>query len=187
MEAGTGRICQGNGRTGMWFTYVDSTTGDAITPLPGTSALPELLATPRGTSQHAMHISGTYSTYAGFGCWLDNTSFSTIPIPYNGSAYTGVRFWAKGKGALRVTGQMASTEPTTYGGTCTATSCAPNVYVVGTLSSEWTQIQVPFSLLTGGTVTPFQSTSIWSLEFGFYSSLATTTTFDLWIDDLTFY
>jgi hypothetical protein len=62
-------------------------------------------------------------------------------------------------------------------------------YNYGQLSSTtWKQISVPFSSLTGGTVSPFSPSSTWSLEFQYYSSISLGgAIFDLWIDDLTFY
>jgi hypothetical protein len=187
MESGTGYIC--SSRTGMWYTYVDSGTYSEMTPAPGYQAMPELMATARTTtSSRAMHISGYYSTYAGLACWLNNVSFSSIPGTYNGSGYTGIKFYAKGKGSLIVVGQMPATEKTTYGGTCPYSECAGNQYAVGTLSSSWTLYTVPFSYLTGGTYEPFDPSKIWSLEFMFYSSVALDgASFDLWVDDLTFY
>jgi hypothetical protein len=190
MEAGTGRICSGSGRVGLWFTYIDSSSTSAIAPVTTGAALPELLSTPRGTSQYAMHMKGYYSTYAGIAVWLNKSTFSGSTGVYNASAYTGIRFWAKGTGSLIVVGQMASTEQTTYGGSCTlGTTCAGDSYTYGLLSSTtWTQISVPFTSLKGGTVSPFDPTGIWSLEFQYYSATSLAgASFDLWVDDLTFY
>jgi hypothetical protein len=190
MEAGTGKLCStSGGRRGMWFTYVDTSASSIVTPAPETAALPAMMSTPRtSTSKYAMHITGAYSTYAGMGCWLNNTSFSSIPGTYNASSYQGIRFFAKGTGSLIVVGQTAATEPTKYGGTCSLTECAGNSFKVGALSSTaWTEYAVPFSGLTGGTAT-FSASAIWSLEFQYYSSTSLAgATFDLWIDDLTFY
>jgi len=109
----------------MWFTYVDTSTTSAIAPATTAAALPEYLATPRGTSQYAMHIQGYYSTYAGLAVWLNKSSFSGSTGTYNASAYSGISFWAKGSGSLNVVGSMASTEQTLYGGTCTlGTACS---------------------------------------------------------------
>jgi Carbohydrate binding domain (family 11) len=193
MEADTGKICQGNGRVGLWFTYVDSATTSAIAPVTTGPAYPDVISSPRGTSNYAMHMHGTYSTYAGMACWLNKSTFSGTTGTYNASTYgyTGITFWAKGSGGtLNIVGQMASTESTTYGGTCTASTCSGNYYVYpSTLSSTtWTQISIPFTYLTGGTVTPFSPSGIWSLEFQYYSSASMAgATFDLWIDDLSFY
>jgi hypothetical protein len=176
---------------GLWFTYVDTSATSAIAPATTAAALPEFLSTPRGASQYAMHMQGYYSTYAGIAVWLNRASFSSSTGTYNASAYTGIKFFAKGSGGtLNVVGQMASTESTTYGGTCTSTSCSGNYYVYPSAlsSTAWTQISVPFSSLTGGTVTPFSPTSTWSLEFQYYASTSMGgAPFDLWIDDLTFY
>ncbi|HEX7508399.1 MAG TPA: carbohydrate binding domain-containing protein, partial [Polyangia bacterium] len=142
-------------------------------------------------SQYAMHVQGYYSTYAGIGVWLNKSTFGGSTGVYNASAYTGIKFYARGSGGtLNVQGQMPSTESSTYGGTCTVTSCSGNYYVYpSTLSStSWTQISVPFSSLTGGTVTPFSPTSTWSFEFLYFSSTSLAgAVFDLWIDDLSFY
>jgi len=184
MEAHTGWICQGNGRVGHWFTYVDSElTTSSIFPPPDTVALPELLSTPRGTSQYAMHASGRFYSYAGIGCLLNTPVVDANHGTYNGSGYTGIKFYAKSTAGLRVTAQMPSTESIEYGGTCTVTTCSPNYYLYSSLSfSSWTLITVPFSYFASGLKT-YNSSMIWSFEFQPY----TTGSFDLWIDDLTFY
>jgi len=188
MESGTGSICQTTGRVGLWYTYVDSETGSSITPIPESPALPELMSTPRSsTSQRAMHITGTYTTYAGLACWLNNAAFGLIPGSYDGSSYKGITFYAKGSGSLIVVGQMPSTEKELYGGTCPYSECAGNQYELGTLSSSWTRYSVPFSYLEYGTVEPFDPSKIWSLEFMFYSYTTSRKSFEVWIDDLSFY
>ena len=100
MEADTGRICSGSGRVGMWFTYVDSATTSAIAPVTTGAALPELMTTPRGTSNYAMHMRGYYSTYAGIAIWLNKSAFSGSTGVYNASGYTGIKFYAKGSGGI---------------------------------------------------------------------------------------
>jgi hypothetical protein len=190
MESGTGYICQAGGRYGMWFTYVDTYSTSTITPPAESTVLPALMSTPRAsTSNYAMHVSGRYSTYAGMGVWLYYPSTASHPGTFDASPYTGIHFYAKGSGPLIVVGQMRSTESVDYGGTCTATTCTGNSYKVGSLSSSsWAEIIVPFTSLTGGTATPFSPAGIWSLEFQYYSSTSLAgASFDLWIDDLSFY
>jgi hypothetical protein len=135
-----------------------------------------------------MHIHGSFRTYFGFGCWLNNVSFNSIPVSYDASRYAGIRFWAKGDKPLRVAVQMPATEPTKYGGTCAASACVVNGHgPFGISSTAWTEIAIPFSQLKGSEV-PFQASSIWSIEFGLYDDTGTQSgSFDLWIDDLTFY
>jgi hypothetical protein len=131
MEADSGWICAGNGRAGSWYTYVDSdTTSSKITPAPGSVALPQLLPTPRtSTSLYAMHVTGYDYSYAGIAFLLNNPVLNDIPGTFNATGYTGIKFWAMGSGYIQVVGQMPSTESTTYGGTCAATSCYGNKYL----------------------------------------------------------
>ena len=131
-----------------------------------------------------MHATGSFYSYAGIGFLLNQPVTNGATGTFNASGYTGIKFWAKGSGYLEVLGQMPSTEPTKYGGTCAATSCYGNGYVITTsLSSTWTQLTVPFTYLTGGYSSPFMPSSIWSIEFLPYENGA----FDFWIDDITFY
>jgi len=192
MEADTGQICHGNGRVGLWYTYLDTSASSAITPATSGAALPSYMSSPRGTSYYAMHVQGYYSTYAALAVWLNKATFAGTTGTYDASAYKGITFWAKGNGnggGFNAIGQMASTEMVKYGGLCTATSCAGDYYTLTGLSSTtWKQYTVPFTSLTGGTVTPFDPTSTWSFEFQFYSTTSLAgVAFDLWIDDLSFY
>ncbi len=177
-EASAGYICQDNGRVGSWFSYHD--TSSTFSP-PGTPTLPSLLPTPRGTSQHALHIYGTEVEYAGVGCSINNVPTAT----YNASAYTGIRFYVMGTAVAPVViVQTRQTEATTYGGGCTLAtlSCAGNdLPITGVQASTWNLVTVPFASLSGGTA-PFDVTSVWSIEF--QPGIGA---FDLWIDDLSFY
>jgi len=176
-EANTGYICRDNGRTGYWFPYKDA----ASTFFPvGTPSLPSPLPVPRGTSQRALHTYGTTVQYAGLGCSINN-----VPLTYNASVYTGIRFYIMGTAAApTVIVQTRSTESITYGGNCTlgTLTCAGNsAAITGLQPSAWTLVTVPFTSLSGGTA-PFSATEVWSVEFQ-----AGVGAFDLWIDDLTFY
>ena len=177
-EADTGNICRDSGRVGHWFSYHDS----ASTFFPtGTPSLPSLLPTPRGTSQRALHINGTDVQYAGIGCSINDVPTKT----YDATAYTGVRFYIMGTAAAPlVVVQTRSTESATYGGDCTLATlgCVGNsAPIPGLQASDWTLVTMPFSALAGGTAA-FNAGDVWSIEFqpGIGS-------FDLWIDDLSFY
>lgn len=184
MEAVTGRICQGDGRIGHWFTYVDSDlSSSTISPSPGKVALPELLPTARETSRYAMHAKGRFYSYAGIGCLLNSSLEDGTHATFDASGYTGIRFYAKGSGRLKVTAQMPSTESVEQGGTCTAVECTPNSYIrSGNLLTSWTLITAPFYAFKDG-LEPLDPSKLWSLEFQPY----TEGPFDFWIDDLTFY
>ena len=132
----------------------------------------------------AAQLKANYS-YAGLAFLLNNPVINQTPGTFNATGYTGTKFWAMGSGYIQVVGQMPSTESTTYGGTCAATSCYGNKYLFTTtsLSSTWTQFTLPFSYLTGGYSTPFSPSVIWSFAFQPYSSGS----FNFWIDDVTLY
>ena len=179
MEDGTGRICQGSGRNGKWFSYRD---GNSTLAPSGEIPAPSAVSPPRGSSQRAMHTYGTFVQYAGIGCTL-----TAVPQTqtFSAAAYTGIQFYAKGTAtALTTIVQTASTESTTYGGRCALAtlSCAGNSAPVANLSAtDWTLVKIPFSSLANGTA-PFDRTDIWSVEFQPGAGV-----FDFWIDDLSFY
>jgi hypothetical protein len=178
MEDGSGNICQGNGRNGRWFSYHDA----ASTFMPsGVVPAPSAITPPRGASTRAMHLSGTFVDYAGAGFTLTASPASGT---YNGNAFTGLRFYARGTAsAPKVIVQTGATESTTYGGRCALAtlSCAGNEAPLTGLATDWTMYQIPFSSLTNGTAA-FDRSDIWSIEFQSGAGA-----FDLWIDDISFY
>jgi hypothetical protein len=93
-----------------------------------------------------------------------------------------------GRRDLTVVVQMPSTQATAYGGTRSLSSCIPNRYLYGSLSSEWKQISVPFSSLKGGTVTPLNPATIATIQFEYSSDTsAPAKNSEIWVDDLSFY
>ena len=177
-EANTGYICRDNGRVGHWFSYSDANS--TLFPV-GTPSLPSPLDVPRGTSQRALHTYGTSVQYAGIGCLIND-----VPsVTYNASAYAGIRFYIMGTaGAPKLYVQTRATEATTYGGTCPlpTLSCSANgAPIAGIQPTTWTLVSVPFSSLSGG-YAPFNVADVWSIEFQPGAG-----TFDLWIDDLSFF
>ena len=102
---------------------------------------------------------------------------------YNASAFNGLTFWAKGSGTLRIEFAMRSFVPTDRGGTCTS-NCW-NVYGANTptLTSNWTQITIPWAGMQreqGGTSPAFNASELMSISFKGGG------TFDFWIDEVAF-
>lgn len=187
MEDHTGFICQGSGRVGSWYSYIDTTSTSTISPpVDERPALPEKLNAARGASQYAMHEHGTDTSYAGLGCWLNNAAVTTIPSTFNATGLLGVSFYAIGTGGVKVIVQTRATISTVYGGACMATatvSCYGASSASMTTSTEsWNFYTVPFSQLTPG-VAAFDPSTLWSVEFQPGRSGA----FDFWIDDVSFY
>src|SRR6185436_17576330 len=99
MEAGTGRICQGDGRVGYWYTYIDSSGFSSITP-----PVTEVPSRPVGftpmwnSSTRAMHVSGAFSSYAGIGFLINAPVIYAPWSTFDASGRTGIDFYVKGTG-----------------------------------------------------------------------------------------
>ena len=189
-EDGDGSICASVGRSGHWFTYVDGVSSSSVTPPPSdaVAASPTKLSTPRGASQYAMHITGNDSQYAGVGAFLDNPVIGQAPGVYDAGAagYTGVHFFIKSNMGLYFVIQIPATVAVKYGGTCATEPCSGASYYRSSValpsSATWTEISIPFSSLGGG-VAPFRTDQLWDIGF----QPGTAGSFDLWIDDVSFY
>jgi len=197
MESNTSVLPAIAGRSGSWWAAGDDTAGASYAP--AMNMLPERLPEARCESRHAMRFSGQ-----GFADWgaLMGLSFAygVMPngqygaVPYDAHAHTGVTFWARvgdtstNLVSLSVQGRLtepvprpcASAEPAGEG--CVDGFSAP---LVG-LDTTWRRFELPFSGLAQhhprveGTL---DAGGLYALTFGFPPS----TTFDFWVDDLSFY
>jgi len=172
-----------NGRQGPWHSFNDTNGGNIQPPL-GTG----FVATAGGANNtaYAVHATGSNYQFGGVGFDLNNSTTTPEAMQsqaYNASAYNGLTFWAKGSGTLRVEFAMRSFVPTDRGGSCTS-NCW-NVYGANTpsLSSNWTQITIPWSGMQreqGGTSPAFNASELMSVSFKAGG------TFDFWIDEVAF-
>ncbi len=180
VEDGDGFIPKCDGRVGYWYTFTAAGSIDPpITPS-GASATPTLIPsgmTHEGSSQWAMHVSGTGTDHGVLG--IDIVHDGATYGVYDASRYTGVRFYAKGDGPIIMRVPSTATTYKVYGGTCPS-GCMGNGALVG-LGATWQLFSVPFSALTGGTG-PFEQDKLTSIQF-----FPESPTFDFWIDDPTFY
>jgi len=193
MEAGTGFICQGNGRMGHWFAYNDGNARTTQTP-PTTQlpARPEPVVPPRGTSNYAMHTSGTIVTDLAIACSLNgnNSDLTANAQAYDGSAYTGIAFYAKGTPqVLQVIIGTTDDVPTTYGGTCNGgiSSCISSHVNITLDPTQWKAYQIPFSQFRLSANPNFNPARILTINFQDQYGDNPTTAADYWIDDLAFY
>jgi hypothetical protein len=183
LEDNDRQIIVANGRQGPWHSFNDANGGNIQPPL-GTG----FVATAGGANNttYAVHTTGSGFQFGGVGLDLNNaasTPESAQSMAYNASAFSGVTFWAKGSGTLRVEFAMRSFVPTDRGGSCTS-SCW-NVYGANTpsLSSNWTQITIMFAGMQreqGGTSPAFNPSELMSISFKGPG------TFDFWIDEVAF-
>jgi hypothetical protein len=183
-EDGNSQVLLNAGRNGYWFTANDGTGMQS--PDPHADALPELLSPPRGMSTRALHTSGS-----GFSVWgaLVGANFVAVgmtAMPYSISAYQGVTFTAKlGRVGVTAKARLSITNyDTLYG----CTTCDDHFGATVTFSDAFQTIQVPFASLKqtgfGKPLLPtFATDRAYSLQF----SWAKAETFDVWIDDVSFY
>ena len=185
-EDGDNQVALVAGRNGSWFAANDGSLQAQQTPDPFTACLPSLLVPPRGTSERALHTSGS-----GFNAWgaligVNFLALGTTPTPYDISAYRGLSFAAKiGKAdAAKQVRISIRNYDTLYG----CTSCGDHFGVIATFGENFRTITVPFSNLKqqgwGRPLAPvFDTARTYAVTF----TWAGHQIFDAWIDDLSFY
>jgi hypothetical protein len=201
MESPAPPTVMGQERGGSWWAGGDDpskATGASIDPDGSVTA--EKIPGGRCGSVYANRVTGH-----GFGVWaVMNVSFGWGSVdggpaqllPYDASFRTGIIFWARigdtssANVRLNITDKYSNDQ----GGICdkTVASGPTGCYDhFGTpltgLSTTWHQFKVPFRGLTQlgfGIPRPtLDTTSLYTIDF----SLPTGTTFDLWVDDISFY
>lgn len=130
-----------------------------------------------------MHASGYTTSFSGIGFLVNAPVIDAPWSTFDASRYSGITFQVKGTAyAVRVLFHVPATIGTQYHGTCTTSVCqgalSPNYSLT---SIAWTTVTVPWSSLTSGTA-PFNPSQLAAIEF----QPGNTTTFDLWIDDISF-
>jgi hypothetical protein len=184
------------GRSGYWYTYLDA-FGSTITPKPDATGASPLL--PGNTMCHGgmacVIISGTTAMqdevakkypYAGVGFDFSNAK---KPCTYNGSAYSGIKFWVRGDVAITIKLNTTKTSTADGGGTCIGDGCNGGYSPGGIdvpLTGSWQQLDLPFNMLvqpTWGQVATFDKASLLSLQVQVPPGQA----FNIAIDDVTFY
>jgi len=186
-------VAKVGGRSGFWYTYVDA-LGSTITPKPDSTGAAPLL--PGSTNCHGgmacIIVSGTTGAadtvgmkypYAGVGFDFSNAK---KPCVYNGSAYSGIKFWARGDVEITIKVNISATADAAGGGTC-ATGCSNGHGLKVVLTPDWAQVDVPFATImqdpTWGTQVPFDKATLLSFQVQFPSGGP----FNAALDDLTFY
>lgn len=186
MEEGSGSIIKQGGRAGSWFTYDDGSDGGVQTPAAGGTCVPTLIpGGGRCGSLHGMHTFGSGFPVYGAGLGFDLNHPSTMRLPYDVSAYTGIAFWALGPQVITVQVVEQATAPTGQGGNCTGT-CGDHFGVSIDATAGWQEFVVPFSTLSQqhwGTAATWDPTTVLGVQF----AVNPAPTFDFWIDDIGFY
>lgn len=189
LERGTGQICSGEGRVGVWYVFNDGSgvQWPAPTP-PGTPVETSQIPSGRSESKRAMHTSGSGFQEWGAGLGLDLAHDGVSYGRYDAHEYDGIRFWARSDQPMQLVVRVGSapTVVAEFGGACPMEPCAPHAgtFLVG---QQWTEFNLPFNDL---------------LQFGYYNQPADllrdqlinlqfmpldALAFDYWIDDVRFY
>jgi len=199
LEDGDNGVAKVGNRTGFWYTYLDA-YGSTIVPKPdATGALPLVPGmTNCHGGTHCIMISGATVAadevsvppkypYAGVGFDLSNAK---KPCVYNGSAYSGIKFWARGDVPITIKLNTTATADATGGGTCAA-ECNGGFSPAGidvVLTAAWQQIDINFATAKGPTwvLTPktLDKAALLSLQVQVPSGQAA---YSIAIDDITFY
>lgn len=174
-ETGTLALPAAEGRSGQWYTFTDGTTG----------CIRSEIVT--DASSRVLHLSGGgFTTWgAGFGTVWDWSNAQEGMCTYDLSAYSGIRFRARGNAWLRVTISSRETTFQSVGGTWPDDALALDAHgrnVV--LTPDYQDFVLPFCAFSlrgvGPLSGPLDLTSATNLNF----AINTTSNFDVWIDDI---
>lgn len=192
MEDNDGSIAAVNGRVGAWYTYNDQTA--AATQIPKQGDPFAMTAGGRDGSGYAANTHGSGFTVwgAGYGFNLKDPGDGdggSAKSTYDGSAYTGISFWAKaGPGSdkgMRVNVSNKDTDPT--GAICAPMDkCSDHFGSPVTLTTEWAKYTLPFAKMAqsgwGQSVAKFDVSTLYAVQF----QVGKNATFDVSIDEVAF-
>jgi hypothetical protein len=174
---------------GVWYLYDDGTVGTAgPTPL----ACSPLTDAPEALGGYAMHVTSTGFTGWGSGLGVD---FRAGKKPYDGSKFTGVRFWARVGGTNKMHRfQIADATTDKAGLKCDASATAPegkkcedHFGISKTFTSTWAQYTIRFDELSqvgwGLQAAALDTTALYGLQI----TAKAKTEVDLWLDQVEFF
>jgi hypothetical protein len=173
-------------REGWWFSATDPTAGATLVPAGEfrPEALPESEAKP--DNRYAAHLaaSGQKEWGATWGStlrWVDQG----VRCPYNASAFSGIKFRAKGQGTIRLVLGQPATMPSESGGVCTE-KCYDTHGKVIFLTDKWEEYVVPWDRVQQegwGTDARFDPARL--IQVGFKVDIKHLPV-DFWLDDVEF-
>lgn len=164
-------------RVGSWYSFTDESTGCAK------------LSVEKGDSSPALHFSGGgFSKWgAGFGVSLAWSMAQSGMCSYDLSAYSGVRFRARGNTTLRMNIPTRKSAFRSAGGECPdSEGCFDQQGRNINLTADFRDVELSFCSLSqrgfGPPLGPLDSTQTTNLNF----LVQNTNRFDVWLDDIEF-
>lgn len=196
-EAGKAESCRTEGRSGAAFYLYFDGTGETLPPA-GLVGPSNALPTPRGSSRHALHLRGSNLTDWGVG--ISARFDASEPVDLRG--YEGLRIWMRSDTNTKVRVSIATvvTLDETYGGDChpeIKLPCNDHYATVRLVSPFWQEVRVPLTglqQLGWGKPAPWRPDAALEIHIGMHNGengkdgeRAETLTFDVWVDDISFY
>ncbi len=183
-EDGDHKIFKAFEREGWWFGASDDTEGSTLYPTGDLKA--DLLPDATKENRFAAHFKarGQTSWGAVWGTTLRWTNRG-IRCALNASAFTGIKFRAKGPATVRVNFGIPETLPADGGGKCTQ-GCYDNPGKVFFLSDRWEEYSVRWDRLQQGgwgTEARFDPSRLLSLNFAVDPKALPV---EFWLDDVEF-
>jgi len=198
-EGGSSLLPMIGGRVGGWYADGDGTLGAFLKP--SGPVAPEPITGGRCGSLHALHVTGSgfldwgaqVITPLGYGA---NDAGAQSFLPYDGSRYQGVRFFARvgdtSSTAVRFGVGDDNSRPeagrcVVGGGITDGCYDTFGVDLGRSIGTDWREVRVPFAGLGARNIglhgAALDTAMIYDLEFGF----AANAPFDFWLDDISFY
>jgi hypothetical protein len=179
-EDGNTQILVSDSRNGYWHIVRDNSPSGQLSldepPVPESGGAND--------SERAMHLAGSGYTEWGAGFSVDLRSES---LPYDASAHTGLKFWARGTTSLRLvfvqqnlaTGHSCATCPTS------SSDCGLFYGSQVTLTDDWTEFTVPWTALTQAAAgaTRFAPDQLMLIKL----EAPAAERFEFWLDDVSFF
>jgi hypothetical protein len=207
-EDGSGTVLPNQMRNGGWYAYNDASPTCVESPMGMSSAGAEAVTPARCMSTYALHVKGMGCSLWGAGV---GTDFAAPPppdggavdaggataakTPYDVSMFAGVQFWGKieagSTASVRVKVPMTDDTKIVDGGNCMLTEtgtdkCSDDWGSKVALTTSWKLYKLPFASMMQegwGKKFDFNKAHVTSVQF----QVAAKTTFDFWIDDVSFF
>jgi hypothetical protein len=184
-DDGNAEILKSEGRSGKWYTYVD-TSGSTIEPAVGSA----FAMAPGGVGSQGMaaHVQGKVTRGGEVFCGM-GLDFTDSKQPYDASRYGGVAFYGKkGPGSIaKVHVKIPDVNTDPAGKVCT--KCSNDFGALFDLTDDWVRYEIPFYLAQQekGWGNP-QPESIASDQlYGIKWQVSVPASkYDIWVDDVTF-
>lgn len=164
-------------RVGTWYDFSDGTAGCANLKVENVASSPALHFTGSGFSKWG----------AAFGVALAWSMSQNGLCTYDLSAYSGIRFRARGNATVRMNVASRESAFKSAGGDCAdSEGCFDQQGRNIPLSSNFQEFEVPFCSLAqrgfGAPLGPLDRSKVTNLNF----LVQSTSSFDVWVDDLEF-